>query len=110
MKPPLHGGINCSILDGWWPEGYDGKNGWAIGNGETYRSQAKLDKHDAECIYELLENEIVPMFYQRGRDGLPKRWLKMMRRSMMTIPAAFSTHRMLADYLAGYYLPAHLGQ
>jgi glycogen phosphorylase len=110
MKPPLHGGINCSILDGWWPESYDGRNGWAIGNGETFRAQARQDKYDAERIYELLEGEIVPTFYQRGRGGLPKRWLRMMRRSMMTIPAAFSSHRMLADYLDGYYLPAHLGE
>ncbi len=110
MKPPLHGGINCSILDGWWPEGYDGRNGWAIGNGESFKSQARQDTYDAECIYRLLEREIVPRFYQRGRDGLPRRWLKLMRRSMQTIPAAFSTHRMLADYLHGFYLPAHLGQ
>ncbi len=107
MKPPLHGGVNLSILDGWWPEGYNGKNGYAIGDGREYTSQAKQDRYDAGCIYDLLENEIVPKFYKRGKDGVPKRWVKVMRESMRSVPAQFSTHRMLGDYVSGYYLPAH---
>ena len=107
MKPPLHGGVNLSILDGWWPEGFNGKNGFAIGDGREYPNQAKQDKYDAECIYDLLEREIVPMFYTRDRAGLPTRWLKVMSESMKSIPMPFSTHRMLGDYTNGYYLPAH---
>jgi starch phosphorylase len=107
MKPPLHGGINCSILDGWWPEGYNRRNGWAIGDGRVLSSRARQDAYDAECIYDLLEQEIVPMFYKRNRSGVPTRWVKRMAASMKTIPAQFSTHRMLADYLDGFYLPAH---
>ena len=111
MKPPLHGGINCSILDGWWPEGFDkrAKNGWAIGDPKTFRSRAKQDAYDANYIYELLEREIVPRFYERNRAGISKKWLRIVRASMRSIPAAFSSHRMLADYLEGYYFPAHFG-
>ncbi|MEM8494492.1 MAG: alpha-glucan family phosphorylase [Planctomycetota bacterium] len=107
MKPPLHGGVNLSILDGWWPEGFNKRNGYAIGDGREYKSQARQDKYDAGCIYELLEETIVPAFYTRGRNGVPKQWVKVMRESMRSIPAQFSTHRMLGDYVCGYYLPAH---
>lgn len=107
MKPPLHGGVNLSILDGWWPEGYRRGNGFTIGDGREYKSQARQDRYDAGCIYELLEDTIVPMFYTRGRSDVPKRWVKVMRASMRSIPAQFSTHRMLGDYVDGYYLPAH---
>ena len=110
MKPALHGGINCSILDGWWPEGFNGKNGWAIGDGREFKSRSKQDSYDADCIYDLLEQEIVPRFYQRGRSGVPTKWVRMAKESMRSIPAAFSSHRMLADYLEGYYYPAHLGE
>ena len=109
MKPTLHGGINCSILDGWWPEGYNARNGWAIGDPEPQPTRAAQDRHDAEAIYRLLEDEIVPMFYDRNRKGLPTKWLKIAAESMRSVPAAFSTHRMLRDYLEGYYLPAHRG-
>ena len=71
MKPPLHGGLNCSVLDGWWPEAFDGKNGWEIGGGRELGSQAAQDRHDAECIYRLLEEKIVPTFYRRDRLGRP---------------------------------------
>lgn len=106
MKPCLHGGVNCSILDGWWPEAYDGTNGWAIGDGRELRSQAAQDRYDANCIYELLEKEIVPLFYERGRDGLPRGWLRMAARSMSTVCRRFSGSRMLADYTQEYYWPA----
>jgi len=106
MKPPLHGGLNCSILDGWWPEGYDARkahrNGWAIGDGAEYKSQARQDRADAESLYELLEKEIGPAFYTRGRKGLPKQWLKLMRASIRSIPEQFSSHRMVAEYLELY--------
>ena len=86
MKPPLHGGINCSILDGWWPECFNGKNGWAIG-GREFKSQKQQDRYDAESIYALLERQIVPAFYNRNRAGLPLRWIGIMRESMRTVCA-----------------------
>lgn len=124
MKPPLHGGLNCSILDGWWPEAYDRRNGWVIGAGGTQpqagqgagilpandrkpKSQAAQDRCDAESIYALLEKEIVPLFYRRDREGVPQGWVKLALRSMQSICAMFSTQRMLAEYTEQYYLPAH---
>ena len=108
MKPPLHGGLNCSILDGWWPEAFDSRNGWAIG-GREFRSRRAQDRYDATALYELLEDEIVPLFYQRGRDGLPRRWVQRMVASLRTIGAPFSAHRMVGEYVEQYYLPAHAG-
>ncbi len=107
MKPPLHGGLNCSILDGWWPEAYDGKNGWAIGDAAPQKTQAKQDAYDAEHLYRTLENEVVPLFYQRTRDGLPKQWVQRMKHSMATVCGQFNTHRMVGQYVEQYYLPTH---
>lgn len=107
MKPPLHGGLNLSIPDGWWPEGYNGRNGWQIGDGRALRSRAAQDRYDANELYGLLERRVVPAFYERDRNGLPQRWIALMRASMQSICAAFSTHRMLANYLSDYYTPAH---
>ncbi len=107
MKPPLNAGLNFSILDGWWPEGYNGRNGWSIGSGETFTSRAKQDRYDAESIYETLENEIVPAFYDRNRKGVPARWVRMVVSSMKSVCCEFSTHRMLSEYTDGFYLPAH---
>jgi starch phosphorylase len=106
MKPPLHGGLNCSILDGWWPEGYNGRNGWVIG-GKEFKSQRAQDKFDAESLYEILESQLVPTFFQRGRDGVPRRWVKLMAESMKSVCAKFGTNRMLGEYVEKYYLPAH---
>ena len=106
MKPPLHGGLNCSILDGWWPEAFNGRNGWAIG-GKQFADQKKQDSYDADSIYALLERKIVPAFYNRDRSGVPRKWVAMMTESMKTVCAQFSSHRMLAEYLHSYYLPAH---
>ncbi len=106
MKPPLHGGLNCSVLDGWWPECYDGSNGWQIGDGAELSSRAKQDQQDALSIYELLERQIAPLFYSRDAHGLPTAWLAMMRASMRSVCAAFSTQRMVGDYVNKYYLPA----
>lgn len=106
MKPPLHGGINCSILDGWWPEGFDGSNGWAIGDGQERPTQEEQDAADAEALYQLLEKSLVPEFYKRGKDGVPVAWVARARASLKTIPARFSTHRMVADYVRDAYWPA----
>ena len=104
MKPPLHGGLNCSILDGWWPEAYNGRNGWAIGDGQPARTRGGQDRRDAEAVYRLLEAEIVPLFYDRDRTGVPRGWVRRMAASMKTICGRFNTHRMLAEYL-GLYAP-----
>jgi len=108
MKAALHGGINCSILDGWWPEAYDGRNGWAIDpRRRALQTQAQQDRHDAEALYRLLETIIVPLFYRRDRDGLPRGWLRVAARSLRTVACRFSTYRMLGEYVEHYYLPAH---
>ncbi|MCE2882740.1 MAG: alpha-glucan family phosphorylase [Planctomycetaceae bacterium] len=110
MKCPMHGGINCSILDGWWPEGFDGKNGWAIGDAkdagfseaDAHGAGEARDLRDAESLYRLLEKQIVPDFYERGRDGLPKKWIRRALASASGIPDFFSTHRMVGDYAELY--------
>jgi starch phosphorylase len=107
MKPPLHAGLNCSILDGWWSEAFNGQNGWAIGDGRTFKSRVQQDRYDANAIYELLENSIVPLFYARDRSGLPRRWIGRMKNAMKTVCPVFNTHRMVGEYAAKYYLPAH---
>jgi alpha-glucan phosphorylase-like protein len=107
MKPPLHGGLNLSILDGWWPEGFDGKNGWAIGDEKEIDDAAKRDARDAKSLYARLEDEVVPEFFARNRVGLPAAWAKRCLRSAATVPAEFSTHRMVAEYLTRFYLPAN---
>lgn len=106
MKPPLQGGLNVSVLDGWWPEGYDGRNGWVIGDAEVRPSRKKQDAFDAESLYRVLEREVVPTFYDRGRDGVPRAWCRMMADSMRSICCRFSSHRMVAEYVRDYYLPA----
>jgi starch phosphorylase len=106
MKVCCNGGLNLSILDGWWCEGYDGENGWAIGAGEEYTDLTYQDDVESRAIYDLLEQEIVPLFYNRSSDGLPRGWLKRMKRSMMTLCPVFSTGRMVAEYLTTCYLPS----
>jgi len=104
MKPPLHGGLNASILDGWWPEGFDGENGWAIGDGTELPEQAAQDALDADALVTLLERELVPLFYERTEAGLPTKWLAKARRSLVTIPGTFNTHRMVGEYVRKAYL------
>ena len=106
MKAAMNGIINCSVLDGWWDEGYNGENGWAIGGRETSPDEGAQDWSDAQDLYRLLENEIVPMYYERDRKGLPKRWLTMMRNSMASTIWQFSTSRMLQEYVEQLYGPA----
>jgi starch phosphorylase len=106
MKPPLHGGINLSILDGWWPEGYDGTNGWAIGDGSESPDSEAQNRKDADALYSLLEREVVPEFYDRGADGLPSRWIRRALRSAATVPNEFNTDRMVGEYFRWGYLPS----
>jgi starch phosphorylase len=110
MKPPLNGGLNLSVLDGWWPEAYNGKNGWEIGGAKMFTDPVKQDAHDAAAIYRLLEQEVVPMFYDRDARGIPQKWMKMAAESMRSICCQFSSHRMVAEYTQGSYWPAHAGE
>ena len=94
--------INASILDGWWPEGFDGTNGWAVGDESEFKSRAKQDSYDAKALVDVLEKEIVPLFYDRDAKGLPMGWLEMARRSLETVPGRFNTHRMVGQYVEAY--------
>ena len=107
MKVAVNGGLNLSILDGWWVEGYDGQNGWAIGAGEEYTDLKYQDEVEGRLIYELLERDIVPAFYTRGGDGLPREWIRRMKRSIGTLVPVYNTNRMVEEYLEKCYLPAH---
>ncbi|HWL93141.1 MAG TPA: alpha-glucan family phosphorylase [Phycisphaerae bacterium] len=106
MKVAPNGGLNFSILDGWWPEAYDGENGWAIDEGNIYEDAEDRDHIESQAIYELLEKEIVPLFYGRGADGVPRGWIERMKASMRTITPMFSTTRMLKEYSTLLYVPA----
>ncbi|GAB4234660.1 MAG: glycosyltransferase family 1 protein [Deltaproteobacteria bacterium] len=107
MKAAANGALNVSILDGWWDEGYSPDAGWAIGSGETYGDPEEQDRVECEALYNLLENEIVPMFYDRDRGGLPRAWIGMMKASMRKLGAYFNTHRMVREYTDSAYMPAH---
>ena len=107
MKPPLHGGLNLSILDGWWPEGFDGRNGWTIGDESEFHSKEDQDQHDVEALYRVLEEEVIPLFYDRNNRDVPRRWVRRALRSVATIPDYFNTNRMVGEYVDLAYLPAH---
>ncbi len=101
-KVAINGGLNLSILDGWWLEGYDGTNGFAIGNGND-GSVAEMDMADAESLYRALEEEVVPLFYQRDDDGLPRNWIAMMKRAIQTLAPKYNSDRMVEDYARKIY-------
>jgi len=107
MKGPLSGGLNLSIADGWWPEAANGGNGWTIDGQSAGLSARDRDEADACALYELLEDEIVPMFHTLDRRGVPRAWTRMALRSTATINPAFSSHRMVAEYLEWGYRSAH---
>jgi starch phosphorylase len=106
MKVCCNGGINLSILDGWWVEGYAQNNGWAIGAGEEYTDLAYQDDVESRAIYDLLEQEIVPSFYTRSSDGLPRGWLRVMKQAMATVCPVFNTNRMVQEYIEKCYWPS----
>lgn len=106
MKSALNGGVNFSVLDGWWAEAYDGQNGWAIGTEREYDSLAAQDAADAASLYDTLEHEILPLFYARDAAGVPTGWLGRVRRSIRTAGPHFSAERMVRDYLDRFYQPA----
>ncbi|KPK86213.1 MAG: alpha-glucan phosphorylase [Phycisphaerae bacterium SM23_33] len=106
MKVAANGGLNVSILDGWWDEGYSPEVGWAIGSGETYEDLDYQNAVESQALYHLLEREVVPMFYNRGPDGLPRQWIGRMKAAMRKLAPCFNTNRMVREYCEKSYLPA----
>ena len=104
MKAAINGTINLSVLDGWWAEGYDGDNGWAIPASDA--DESGRDAEDARSLYEILQDQVVPLYYGRDGSGLAREWIAKSKRSMATVLPAFNTRRMLADYVTGMYAPA----
>ena len=105
MKAALNGVPHLSIGDGWWAEGYSGDNGWLIDGGE-HPDQAATDAADADALYTLLERDVVPAFYDRDRDDLPRRWIPIMREAIRTVAPRFTTRRMVKEYVEQMYAPA----
>jgi starch phosphorylase len=106
MKAAANGALQVSILDGWWDEGYDRELGWAIGSGETYDDPAFQDDLESRILYDILEKDVVPLFYERGKDGLPRGWINMMKASLHRLCPVFNTHRMVEEYWNRFYRPA----
>lgn len=108
MKAAVNGALNMSVLDGWWAEGYRPDLGWAIGRGEVYEDLNYQDEVESNAIYDLLEKDIVPLFYNRGPDGLPRGWIQKMKNSISAIVPAYSTARMALEYTERLYSPAEV--
>lgn len=106
MKVVPNGGLNLSVLDGWWCEGFDGRNGWAIGNGEDYEDHHYQDEVESLALYDLLEKEVAPLFYRRGDDNLPRDWIGMMKASVRSGSPVFNTNRMVREYTERFYMNA----
>jgi glycogen phosphorylase len=106
QKVVLNGGLNLSVLDGWWAEAYDGLNGFAIGTGRTHSNMDVHDTRDGEELYRTLREEIIPLYYQRDRDGLPRGWIRRMKRTIRTLGWRFNADRMVMDYTLKCYVPA----
>jgi len=104
QKAALNGVLNLSILDGWWPEGFDGSNGWAIGTDQAAGEEWQQDQADALSLYQKLEDEVVPTFYDRDDEGVPRAWVKMMKQAIATVGPRFSSDRMVRDYVEQAYL------
>jgi starch phosphorylase len=102
-KVAMNGGLNLSILDGWWLEGYDGNNGFAIGNGTDTTAVAAIDALDAESLYRTLEQDVVPLYYNRDGSGLPRQWIAMMKRAIQTLAPKYNSNRMVEDYVRRIY-------
>ena len=106
QKVVLNGGLNLSVLDGWWAEAFDGMNGFAIGTGRTHSDMSVHDSRDGEDLMRALREEVIPLYYQRDRDGLPRGWIKRMKRTIRTLGWRFNADRMVMDYTQKCYLPA----
>lgn len=106
MKAVANGALHLSVLDGWWDEGFDPDIGWAIGSGEKYDDHEFQDELESHILYDILEKDIVPLFYDRGPDGLPRGWLSMMKTSLHRLCPMFNTHRMVTEYWSRFYVPS----
>jgi starch phosphorylase len=106
QKVVLNGGLNLSVLDGWWAEAYDGSNGFAIGEGTSHSSAEVQDRRDMAALFHVLEKEVLPLYYDRDFDGLPRRWIARMKRAIRTLGWRFNADRMVMDYVRQCYLPA----
>src|SRR2546426_3850854 len=106
QKAVLNGGLNLSILDGWWAEAYDGTNGFAIGSGQSHIDTTVQDSRDGEDLYRALIEEVIPLYYERDHDGLPRGWIKRMKRTIRTLGWRFNADRMVMDYTLKCYVPA----
>jgi starch phosphorylase len=106
MKAAVNGALSMSTLDGWWCEGYKPEIGWAIGSGESYEDVGYQDMVESQAIYNMLENEAVPLFYTRSADNLPRAWIRRVKNSIKWISPRFSTHRMVTEYISRFYTPA----
>ncbi len=109
MKAAINGGLNLSVLDGWWIEGHNGKNGWAFGSPDGSDDWGAEDHRDSNTLYELLENEVVPLYYRRDESGLPSGWIGFMREAIKSSVREFSAHRMVGDYFSLAYFPLGKG-
>ena len=105
MKAAVNGALNFSVLDGWWREAYNGKNGWSIGFDKEYESNEVQDAADAEDLYQTLENKIIPLFYDHDAKEVPHGWIAMMKNTMQTVIPQFSTRRMVKQYVEKFYAP-----
>jgi starch phosphorylase len=101
--------LNCSILDGWWAEAYSPAVGFAIESLEGAATEAEQDEADAEALYTVLEQQVLPAYYERDKAGLPQHWIALMRESIAELGPRFGTARMVAEYVERLYLPAHEG-
>ena len=106
MKAAVNGALNMSTLDGWWCEGYKPEGGWAIGTGQSYEDVNYQDAVESQAIYDILENEVIPLFYTRSADKLPRAWIRRVKNSIKFIAPQFNTHRMIAEYTRRFYNPA----
>ncbi len=105
QKAALNGLPNCSILDGWWAEGYNGKNGWAIGEVREYDTDDERDEADSQSLYALLEGQIIPTYFDQGSAGIPRDWIAIMKETIRTCAHAFSMRRMVKEYATRFYVP-----
>ncbi|MGE3998780.1 MAG: alpha-glucan family phosphorylase, partial [Planctomycetaceae bacterium] len=106
QKVVLNGGLNLSILDGWWAEAFDGQNGFAIGTGQTHANQDIQDERDGDALIRVLQDEVIPVYYDRDHDDLPQEWIRRMKRSVRTLGWRFNADRQVMDYVRETYIPA----
>ena len=106
MKAALNGVPNLSVLDGWWAEGYNGKNGWAIGEGQEYGNPDEQDWRDVQSLYQLLEQQVVPLYYNRDQENNPQGWVQVMKEAIVACAPRFSMHRQVKEYTEQFYVPA----